>query len=358
MSELTYSTYTVIELKNELKNHGLSTTGKKAELLDRLLKLPFSLEATIKYPWASDFIEWLIPNLEHAKIPHIRHETDGDYYKLSIGKEKLQLDWKRLDKSEIDYVNDLLEPYGHIIGYKETDYGFFVTFNKSQTRSTKQIPLKDKEYMILVSPDQVGSTVNFTVESKQLTAKIVDINNQLCPSYYNRGTVCVWEGTLSATLNFGGKIAKISDHESRNNSSHMLILRDNLYVIQGLRTVVLNNSEDETYLIIHIGRVIDEGDDVLDDIIHIKSPIHKSFKLKLSSNPSTGSTWKVDIDSELETISHKYESACNEPIPGCGGYEVWTLIGHEKGVYTFEGRYGQQWLKTPIKPQIYQITIY
>jgi len=41
----------------------------------------------IEYPWASNFVEWLLPKLRAKKVPVKNPDTGGDYYDLTIGKK-------------------------------------------------------------------------------------------------------------------------------------------------------------------------------------------------------------------------------------------------------------------------------
>lgn len=72
-------------------------------------------EYLIKYPAASDFLEWLLPKLNKLGIPYENRETGGDYYSVRIGGKKApvrQLNWKHLDQLEIDTFSADLLPYG------------------------------------------------------------------------------------------------------------------------------------------------------------------------------------------------------------------------------------------------------
>src|SRR5579883_1003143 len=85
----------------------------------------------IKYPWASSFVEWILPKLKSVHIYAKSKDTDGDYYKIQIGRDghEIMIDWKHLDDSEIDQFNDAIADYGFVIEYKradrEGDYGGF-----------------------------------------------------------------------------------------------------------------------------------------------------------------------------------------------------------------------------------------
>jgi len=84
----------------------------------------------ICYPWASNFLEWLIPNLRKAKIPYKNPNTGGDFSRTFIGEnpDEIMLDWKHLDISDIDYFNEKINKFGYNIYRQETTDGFIVQF--------------------------------------------------------------------------------------------------------------------------------------------------------------------------------------------------------------------------------------
>lgn len=83
----------------------------------------------ITYPWASNFLEWLLPELKARGVPYKNPNTDGDYYTPTIGKKKLVMDWKHLH-GQIEIVSDALKPYGYAVSYTEVDSGYLVKIDK------------------------------------------------------------------------------------------------------------------------------------------------------------------------------------------------------------------------------------
>ncbi len=83
----------------------------------------------ITYPWASNFLEWLLPELKARGIPYKNPNTDGDYYTPTIGKKKIIMDWKHL-YGQIEMVSDGMKPYGYVLNYKEIESGYLVKIDK------------------------------------------------------------------------------------------------------------------------------------------------------------------------------------------------------------------------------------
>ena len=80
----------------------------------------------IGYPWASNFVDWLLPKLKAKKIPCKNPNTGGDYYDITIGKKRITVEWKHL-RGQIEIFSDALRPYGLKITHRETDYGYLVS---------------------------------------------------------------------------------------------------------------------------------------------------------------------------------------------------------------------------------------
>jgi hypothetical protein len=89
----------------------------------------------------------------------------------------------------------------------------------------------------------IGQNVVFQ-EYPNLNGQYLNYNNSICPSRYNSNIKCFWEGDLSITLIFNGKEITINDHDYK--SGKFSIVND--YIIQGLRSVINNKSEEETFL--------------------------------------------------------------------------------------------------------------
>jgi len=79
--------------------------------------------------------------------------------------------------------------------------------------------------------------------------KLLEEENQLCPSYYDPGTICISGGRLSIKLKIPntGQIIIISDQDLKSGWSKFH-LNGTLYSIAGVRTEVINYRKDLTYL--------------------------------------------------------------------------------------------------------------
>ena len=82
----------------------------------------------IKFPWGSNFIEWLLPNLKRVRIPYREIDTEADFYKIELGDDDFLLDWKHLDNNDINEINNYIKYYGYIIEYEKNPEGFRVQF--------------------------------------------------------------------------------------------------------------------------------------------------------------------------------------------------------------------------------------
>jgi len=87
-------------------------------------------EGNIYYPWASSFLEWILPLLRKHKIPYRNPNTGGDYSRTFVGKApgvtSIMMDWKHFDTYHIDEFNAALKPYGFKILSKEIERGYKV----------------------------------------------------------------------------------------------------------------------------------------------------------------------------------------------------------------------------------------
>ena len=118
----------------------------------------------------------------------------------------------------------------------------------------------DSEYQL--GSVKVGKRIEL---ASGVTGKLVSESNQLCPSNYNPGIVCFWEGLVSIQIEVGSKIFRITDHDSRPNPiTHgkdavdpqwiSFCVGPIIYRIVGTGSRVANESRDQTYLQYRITR--------------------------------------------------------------------------------------------------------
>ena len=113
-----------LSLKNDLEINKLggakkNSKQKKAEPVH-----------VVKYPAASDFLEWLLPNLRKYRIPYKNPNTDGDYSRTFVGsdKEGIMMDWKHFDAYDIDQFNRQINKFGYNVDYDyDNDHGYEYT---------------------------------------------------------------------------------------------------------------------------------------------------------------------------------------------------------------------------------------
>jgi inhibitor of cysteine peptidase len=73
-----------------------------------------------------------------------------------------------------------------------------------------------------------------------------------------------------------------------------------------------------------------------------------TFTVTLDSNPSTGFKWLTQIGdpSVVGTVDNKFVAstpAGQAPLPGTGGYEVWTFKALKAGKTTISMEYSRPW---------------
>ncbi|MBI5248488.1 MAG: protease inhibitor I42 family protein, partial [Desulfomonile tiedjei] len=79
------------------------------------------------------------------------------------------------------------------------------------------------------------------------------------------------------------------------------------------------------------------------DETHISAQAHKSFRIVLPSNPSTGYSWTADFDkSFLKLQSSRYIKPAQQ-IPGRGGQHVCVFLPLKGGETTIEMKYKRPW---------------
>ncbi len=85
----------------------------------------------IYWPWASSFLDWLLPLLKKYKISYKNPNTGGDYSRTTIlGSKPIELDWKHFDISDVDSFNNALRQHDFKVIIKEIDRGYFVDLKR------------------------------------------------------------------------------------------------------------------------------------------------------------------------------------------------------------------------------------
>jgi predicted secreted protein len=204
------------------------------------------------------------------------------------------------------------------------------------------------EYEVKISKQLDGQALKLK-NFPELMITYVKGENHLCPSNY-RDTVCFWEGDITLTLEVNGRPVTLNDHDKRKNNESRLETDKYKYSLQGIGPLVENRSREETYLIFSVERC---------PIEQIKSyRLGELFTVRLSANASTGYKWEVETTPGLSIVGTDYESSCDEPVPGCGGYNIWILKGTRKGTQQFTGRYRQSWEHERVTPKVLTFQIY
>ena len=81
------------------------------------------------------------------------------------------------------------------------------------------------------------------------------------------------------------------------------------------------------------------------------------YTVSLPSNPTTGYSWEVKIESELiSLVSQEYQGHGAEMV-GAGGVEIFTLLAQESGQIQITFSYLRSWEDGPIKQKTYNLTI-
>jgi predicted secreted protein len=75
----------------------------------------------------------------------------------------------------------------------------------------------------------------------------------------------------------------------------------------------------------------------------IVKKLGQPFIIELSANVSTGYKWILDPLINLKIVYSGYWSACEDPVPGCGGYDYYVIVGTKKGSTIFSGKYVRSW---------------
>lgn len=106
---------------------------------------------------------------------------------------------------------------------------------------------------LLARDDLVGQ--NF-IYNNDINIKYVSYREKLCPSQYDNSIRCFWEGDLEITLNVNGKDIVINDHDQRKGKISMIGTRNAVYQFQGLGPRIVNNDENQTYLVFKITKCL------------------------------------------------------------------------------------------------------
>ena len=81
--------------------------------------------------------------------------------------------------------------------------------------------------------------------------------------------------------------------------------------------------------------------------------------LALSSNPTTGYSWRVEQEPEIFDITSEYvQEQADEELVGVGGTETFTLTPKEEGTTEISFYYEQSWDKDSLATRLtYQVSV-
>jgi len=112
-------------------------------------------------------------------------------------------------------------------------------------------------------------------------------------------------------------------------------------------------------------KIIDVSNDLKEDtpkesadVINTKKG--ESFLVVLDSNPTTGYSWEVSVDSEYVQLDDKsFDSESSEGMVGVGGYETFNFTALESGETEITFSYLRPWEKNiePVEKKVYNIII-
>lgn len=116
-----------VEEEEDLDYDPIAEWEEKQKKLKNHPKLK-SNEKLIKYPWGSNFVEWLKKELKKKKISFNEEDTKSDYHEFYIGTTgPFSIDWKHLDESQLDDVKQALLGKGVKMNHKEYLEGMVVS---------------------------------------------------------------------------------------------------------------------------------------------------------------------------------------------------------------------------------------
>jgi inhibitor of cysteine peptidase len=89
----------------------------------------------------------------------------------------------------------------------------------------------------------------------------------------------------------------------------------------------------------------------------LNAQLHRSFRIVVDSNPSTGYSWTVDFDkSFLKLESSRYERPAQQ-IPGRGGKHVFVFLPLRAGETVIELQHKRPWEPASAESRKYSISI-
>ncbi len=214
---------------------------------------------------------------------------------------------------------------------------------------------KTYKYQILISDKVKTITLK---ELPQLNIKYISAKNELCGSAFGEGMMCFWEGSVEVELEVNGLTITVNDHDSRNGIISRIV-GDPTYEIQGLRSIVIDQDRNKTYIVIQIKvlKYEKKKKDNNEPELKTQYKVGETFTINLPSNPSTGYSWKTTTSSGLKIVSSDYDSDCTVGLTGCGGKQNLVLRGTKKGVQTLSAIYSRDWEKKIVEPEIYEFHI-
>jgi len=119
----------------------------------------------LRFPWNSDFIDWVMKLSSINDIPFYEVDTQSDYFKVYIGRgDAIEGDWKHFDKNIIEDVNNSIEEYGYKIYSKSKGgYRFLFWADKNDMKKNgndldKYIETYVHECLKYLNEDIIGNT--------------------------------------------------------------------------------------------------------------------------------------------------------------------------------------------------------
>ena len=97
-------------------------------------KLEETNKECIKYPWGSNFIDWILKIANKYDLPIKEQETDSDFFELDIDGNSFGCDWKHLTVKDIEHASNCLKHLGFEIQCKDNPDNFeveLIPFNEN-----------------------------------------------------------------------------------------------------------------------------------------------------------------------------------------------------------------------------------
>ncbi len=190
-----------------------------------------------------------------------------------------------------------------------------------------------QEYQLIIHDKLNEQGLSFP-EFPDLDITYIKSENNLCPSYYDSGTMCIQAGNLRVTL-------KINEHIITLKTNMENEVRIDNYEFKGLKPIVKNKSKDQTYIVISVEKC-NKKQNPDESLLGVKL-LGQPFILEFHDNPSTGYSWELKVTSGIKIIKDSHSNKCQEGITGCGGIKTFVLEGTKKGKQEVIAIHGRPW---------------